>query len=1043
MKKMQFKFLTVLRKTIKALLFFILILLLLVFSIPYLFSETVEKEVKQYVNENIDGTINFSKTSLSFFTHFPSLTLSLYDFSMKGAAPFSGDTLLAAREIGLGIDLSSLIFESHAYIDKIYVEKADVQVLVNENGEANYAVFRSDENQANTKSDSSASLHLELVSIEDSRLTYNDSSLQLLMKGEGLNYTGKGGLDKQLFRLKSELTIDSFDLSFDQELYLKDKKVKADLITQINTNSLSFLFEKNKIYLNKLPVDFTGSFDFLENGYDLDFKIQSQDTDLENMLAALPPQYKEWTEKTKVSGKADFLFLMKGKYIASEDKMPDIRLEAKIRNGSIQHEGAPSGVTNLFLNLNAGLPSFSTDSLNVSIDSLYFNIQKDYLSAVLRTKGISNPYLFTKVNASMDLEKLDKALGLDGVDMKGMCNLLFSADGQYLTGVKKGSGKTDTTLLSIPSFQLDFKLKDGYFKDASLPLPIQEINTEVNATCSNQDYLNTSFSVKNFTARVSNNNVRAAFNLSSLKTKLIDGNVFAHLDLSEVKKFLPLDDHEMGGMLDVDVQAKGKFDVEKDLYPFISGGISLDKGFLKTSYYPNPIQNIRMIARASNKSMKPVDQFINISLLRFDFENRPVELKASFNNLNDLNYDLSVKGEVILDHIYHVFSESVPEIQGTVKANLRVKGRQSDAVNNRLEKLYNEGTLELSNFITQAEYLSFPFEILKGKFSFKQDKMWFNEFRVKYGQSDLRMDGYLQNVPGYILTDDAVLSGEFQLKSSFLNADQWVSVSTPVVVESKAPPPTATGVILVPDNLDLKVSTQVQKLFFNGTAVSYLRGDMIVSGGRLALENGGFWLAGSEMKMDASYSSNGLRNASFDFHVRAIDFDIRKMYDSVKLFREMATAAGKAQGIVSLDYQLKGKLNRKMELIYPSLEGGGVLSVNKVKVKGLRLFNAVSKSTGKDTLANPDISKVNIKTTIKNNVITLERFKIKMAGFRLRMEGQSNFDGKIKFKMRLGLPPLGLIGIPIQVTGNQSNPQIKLGKKDREKMEETEYQEEE
>ena len=40
--------------------------------------------------------------------------------------------------------------------------------------------------------------------------------------------------------------------------------------------------------------------------------------------------------------------------------------------------------------------------------------------------------------------------------------------------------------------------------------------------------------------------------------------------------------------------------------------------------------------------------------------------------------------------------------------------------------------------------------------------------------------------------------------------------------------------------------------------------------------------------------------------------------------------------------------------------------------------------------------------------------------------------------MRIGLPPLGILGIPIKVLGTQENPKIKLGKKS-EDLEETKY----
>jgi AsmA protein len=92
------------------------------------------------------------------------------------------------------------------------------------------------------------------------------------------------------------------------------------------------------------------------------------------------------------------------------------------------------------------------------------------------------------------------------------------------------------------------------------------------------------------------------------------------------------------------------------------------------------------------------------------------------------------------------------------------------------------------------------------------------------------------------------------------------------------------------------------------------------------------------------------------------------------------------------------------------------------------MFNAVGNKTNHDAIKNPELSKVDIKSSIKNNIITLERFKFKFAGFRPRIEGTTSLDGKLNLKMRLGLPPLGILGIPILITGNKDNPKIKLGR---------------
>ena len=104
-------------------------------------------------------------------------------------------------------------------------------------------------------------------------------------------------------------------------------------------------------------------------------------------------------------------------------------------------------------------------------------------------------------------------------------------------------------------------------------------------------------------------------------------------------------------------------------------------------------------------------------------------------------------------------------------------------------------------------------------------------------------------------------------------------------------------------------------------------------------------------------------------------------------------------------------------------------------------FVDVSKKTEKEGLANPDMTKVDIKTTIKNNIITIEPFKFKAAGFRVKIAGESSFDGNLNLKMRLGLPPLGIFGIPVRVTGTGTMPRIRFskGSGEDENIPETEY----
>ena len=889
-------------------------ILLLMLVLPMLFPKKITEGVTKFANEKLEGELRFSEANLSFFSHFPSLTLQLTDFSLNGSAPYKNENLIKASEIAFGINLSSLIFNRTVSIDKIFVSNAVLNIKVNKKGEANYNVYVSDTTSVDKKSDET-SMHLDKIIISDSHLMYNDQSLKMQFDAKGFNYTGKGDLDRAIFDLQTSASIDALDFTFENETYLKNKKVKAELVTKINTNSLSFIFEQNNLKINKLPVNFIGKFDFLKDGYNLDFEINSIDSELSDFFSALPPQYVTWLEKTAVEGSTDLSLTLKGKYIASSNTMPDLAFNMKIREGAINHNEAKLPMTNLFLNFDTKLPSLDPEKLKVNVDSVFFNVGKDYLKAIVKSTGLSNPVLDANVKASLDLQKMNRALGVQNIDIKGILNM--------------------------------------------------------------------------------------------------------------------------------DIISKGNFNKAKGLYPVTNGKIVLKNASLKTDYYPNPIENINLLAKISNTTGTARDMNIVINPASLSFEGKPFVMNASFKNLDDINYDIKAKGELDLAKIYKVFSQKGLDLEGFIKADVAFLGKLSDATNGNYDKLNNSGTMLLKNIKTTSEYFPKPFIIKEGLFKFNQDKMNFNNFVATYGESDFVMTGFLQNVINFALSDSAILKGNFDFTSNYINVDEFMSADSSTKnkaesIENTTSKTGATGVIIIPANLDLKLTAHAKKVNFNELILTDSKGNLNVNKGKLVLDNTSFNLIDCKLNMDVTYTSETSKRAFFDFKILAKDFDIKRAYNEVKMFREMATAAANAEGIVSLDYRVKGKLNEEMQPIYPSLTGGGVLSVKNVKMSGFKMFSAVSKKTNKEEMKNPDLSEVNINSSIKNNIITIERFKFKFAGFRPRIEGTSSFDGKLNIKMRLGLPPLGIIGIPMTITGTQDNPNVKLGK-NTEDLEETEY----
>ncbi len=897
------------------------VLIALLFLTPVIFADKIKEQIKKTANEKLSAELNYSDVSVSFFHHFPSLTLTLDNLSLNGSAPYTNEKFITAKEVSFGINIASLIFSKAVKIDQIYLSDSFINVKVNAKGEANYNIYKSTANAKPADSTETA-LKLERIEILNSKIIYDDLSTKVHFDAFGFDYLGKGDLNKSIFDLYSKAKIEKLNLIYEDEPYLMNKKVNADLITKVNVNSLSFFFQQNDLKINQLLVDFKGKFDFLKDGYNMDFVIKSNNSKLYDVFTALPPKYITWLSKTELKGNTNLLLTLKGDYIASQNIAPELDLDVKIDSGFVNYNKSAFPVSNLSLDVKTRLPSLNPDLAIIDAKNVSLNINKDYLKSKFYVKGINTPEINADFKAKIDLEKLTKALGIPEIELKG--------------------------------------------------------------------------------------------NLAG------------------------------------DIKANGKLDPKNKLLPVTNGYINLENGYLKTKYYPNPITNIIVKADINNPKGTYDDLKIKLKPAQFTFEGKPVFVDADLSNFNDLSYDIKAKGELDVNKIYRVFSQKGLDLDGFVKADVVLKGKQSDAEKGNYSKLHNKGTLELRNIGITSEYLPKRFIIKEGVFKINQDKMYFNNFLAAYGQSDFKMNGYLQNVLNYATTNTGVLKGSFKSSSRYINVDEFMSSTDPntSVTQSSAPKTEAkqtetkqTGVIIIPSNLNLQFTANAQKVSFDKLKLQNATGNLSMKNGKLNMQNTGFNLIGCNVTMNANYQAVTPKKANFDYAIKATDFDIKRAYNEIEVFRKMASAAEKAQGIVSLDYQLKGRLNANMEPVYPSLTGGGILSIKDVKVRGLKMFNAVSKETNSESMKNPDLSKVDIKTTIKNNIMTVERFKFKFAGFRPRIEGTTTLDGKLNLKMRLGLPPLGIFGIPLTVTGTQDNPKIKVGRKSQD-LEETKDTEE-
>lgn len=897
----------------------ILSILFLMFIIPIVFPGTISKQVKIFANKHLNGELDYGKTRLTFFRHFPSLTVSVDDFFLKGSKPYEKDTLLYAEDVSVGINLKNLIFDGEVKIDEIYVNNAYANVRVNSKGEANYNVYIPKPDNDTTQE--GASVKLDLIKLRNWKIKYNDHAANILVNADGLDYTGRGGLSEDIFDLETDLQIEKIDFALNRIYYARQKTIDADLITRINTNALTFVLRKNELKINDLPLRFNGFLTILSDGYKLDINAASQKTTIKDMISVLPPQYLDWAKDTKIEGNSDLFFSLKGQFSELKNLKPDLKARFFIKDGFISARQAPVPMENLNLNLNVELPSLDTEQMVLNLERLNFDLgENNRFRAVVRTKGLNEMQVDANIQGAVNLQTLDQALGLKEFDVKGLLN--------------------------------------------------------------------------------------------------------------------------------TDIKSKGVFSIDKKLFPKTNGTLTIKNGWLKTEYYPNAIQNIQIVANIHNTDGTFKSLGVKLDPFRFDFEGNPVFVTADLQDFEDLLYKVRAKGTLNVGRIYKVFAQEGFDVTGLVIADLSLNGRQSYATTGQYSKLDNKGTLILKNIKATTEFLPKSFFIKEGNFEFENEKMWFRKFYASYGKSDFALNGHLLNTINYFIESNGTLHGNFNLKSNYILVDEFMALEegdnndkSLKVEYAKEDNPQSSGVVIMPKDLDISLDADVKKVEFKGLGLNNLNGQAAINKGEVFLRNTSFDIIGSKMTIDARYQDESPITANFDVGLKVDNFSVQRAYKEIDMFREMATAAKDAQGIISIDYTIKGDFDENMNPIYPSLEGGGVINLKDVQVKNLKMFAVIGKETGAEQFNNPDMKGVDIETHIKNNLIHIDKFTFKVSVLRPSVKGTTSFNGLLDLRVRIGLPPGGWIGFPIVVTGTHEKPKIKIFSKTGQEIKEAVYNE--
>ncbi|MCX6283197.1 MAG: AsmA family protein, partial [Bacteroidetes bacterium] len=557
----------------------IVLLLVIMFLLPFMFQDKFARIVKTTANKTLKTEVNFSAMDVSFFSYFPNLTITLTNFSLRSSAPFNKDTLIKAKDISFGVNLWSVV-KGPLKITRVYLVKGKVVLQYNEKGASNFDVYASSGDTLKKKGatpSGEAEMKIENIAFVKTDFIYSDASIPLKITAHGINYRGKSKISKDILKLASNVQIDSLNVEYNHLTYIKSKPVKAKLVTSININSLDMKFEKNDLTIKNIPFEFRGEFSFRKEGYELFLSLFSMYNDeyISGSLRMISTKKLWIAAKADVNmnlrdwglglGMKDFelrgIYSLKldaqGDYDTGRDpkskkpdtvilSIPNFNLVSTLKDGFFRYKKYPQALSGITAKLTASCKDHDYRSVKVSLDDLKAGFLKNKIEGYFRLNGLADLPVEGSIKTSLNLAEMRQLIPFDSLDFGGFIDISLDVKGKYAPAKKL-----------FPMTILNVKLSDGDIQTKYYPHPVDKINMLLIVTNTSGKLSDTRVLLDPFSFRFEGKPFEVRASLSNPDNISYDIVSKGSIDLTRVYKVFSRKGIDLGGYIETDLKLKG------------------------------------------------------------------------------------------------------------------------------------------------------------------------------------------------------------------------------------------------------------------------------------------------------------------------------------------------------------------------------------------------------------------------------------------------------------------------------------------------------
>lgn len=578
------------------------------------------------------------------------------------------------------------------------------------------------------------------------------------------------------------------------------------------------------------------------------------------------------------------------------------------------------------------------------------------------------------------------------------------ADGTFeFGGFAKGT--YNATKEQYPAFQLNLGVNNGDIKYPDLPLGISNINTKVNINSPTSNFDDLVVDVPNFAMKLGSNPIRAVFNL---KTPISDPDVNTQIDgtlnLKELSQAFPMEGiSALSGIITADVDIKTRLStIEAQRYDQVnmSGTMGIRDFNYKDAAYP--------AIRINNAQAAFTPE--NVKIQNFDAKLGKSDVKANGSIQNILAYfspKKTMRGSFTVRSNYFDANEWVPaETTTTTQPALPAATAQPAAAT----EIFDRFDMTLDAEIGEMVYDSYKLKNTVVRGNMKPNKLVAQDFSTVIGDSDVRASGTITNLFDYLF-DNQTLGGNIAVQSKLMNLNQFMTQdgSVPPAPATTTEASTAATAnmepMLVPENIDMTIKADVDKLVYTNLVVNNLVGTLQVKDQAVVIEDATASTLGGKMAISGGYDTKDAENPAFNLKYDLQNMDFQKTFKAFNSFQVLAPIGAFIAGNFNTSLILDGTLGKDMMPKFSSLSAQGFLETINGIINNFKPLQVIGEKFNIDYFKEA----LTVKNTknwfeLKDGMVEVKEFDYQYKDIPMKIGGKHGLDQKIDYIIKAKIP---------------------------------------